>query len=240
MALSKKRATTSALVALVEYALANGYRVSEMPPYDAVTPGGHSRNSWHYDRDHGIGQACDINWGKPGASAEERRRITLLIPVAQSLGLAVIFALNGTNGPAAQHRDHGHFDVGSYSNLGRGGFVPARGDTCVVETQRRLHQAAKIRDNLLGSTTKTDLHVLREASKYGGHDFPEGVKHAQRVVGQPQDGSWSVADYRAHDETVEALQRVWAKFGLYSGKFDGIWGPLMERAYRAFLKKYAR
>lgn len=234
MALSKKRATTKALVRFVQYARANGYKVSEMPPYDPVTPGGHSEKSWHYDKDGQFGQAADLNWGASGASAEERARLALLVPVAQSYGLGIIFGLYGTNGPAAQHRGHMHVDVGSYSNLGRGGFVPARGDTLVVDMQLVLHQPAKRRDNLLGQSTRTDLYLVREASRYGGTDFPHGVRPTQRVVGAPQTGRWDATSRAAHDKTVARLQRLWGV------PVTSTWDDKTEAAYRAVVRKYGR
>lgn len=234
MALSAKLAPTASLVDFVAYAKANGYRISEMPPYDPATPGAHKPTSWHYDTDGKYGLAADINIGVDGASDYEMRMLKRLIPVAQSLGLGVLVAAYGTN--ISGHRDHMHVDCGSYSNLGRGLYKQAAGNRRVIRTQKALHQYRSKQDNLLGDYTKTDLNVLRAASKKGGYKFPLGVKRAQRVVGVKQTGKWDLAAGRAHTETVKVLQRVWKAYGYYTGKIDGIWGNMMDTARIKFLR----
>lgn len=234
MALSAQLAPTASLVDFVEYAKANGYRITEMPPYDGVAPGVHNPRSFHYDKDGKYGLAADINIGAAGASDYEMRMLKRLIPVAQSLGLGVILAAYGTN--VVGHRDHMHVDVGSYSNLGRGTFRQAAGHRRVIRTQKALHQYRSKQDNLLGGYTRDDLTVLRAASRKGGFKFPLGVKRAQRVVGVKQTGKWDRAAGLAHTETVKTLQRVWKAYGYYTGEIDGIWGNMMDTARYKFLK----
>jgi hypothetical protein len=239
MALSKKRATTGALVRFVQYAMANGVKVTDMPPYDAVTPGSHERGSWHYLKDGKYGQAADLNT-RLGSSTAERNQLALFIPVAQSFGLAIIFGYYGTNGPAAQHRDHMHVDVGSYSNLGRGGFVPALGSTVVADTQLAVHQPLKRRDNLLGRNTWLDVDAVRMASRFHHNQFPHTLARARAAVGAGPGASWDLKARQCHDATVGALQTRWKAAGLYKGTVDHVWGPLMDQACAAWLRKYRR
>lgn len=236
MALSAKKASTASLVNFVNYARANGYRITEMPPFDAVNAG-HSARSWHKDKDGKYGQAADINIGSVGVSNWEKQKLRRLIPVAQSYGLGVIHDVSGRGvGAARQHRGHLHVDVGSYSNLGNGSFRQPGGDRHTVRVQMALHQPWAKRDNLFGPFTKTDINVLRAASNYGGNKFPQGRKRAQRVVGVHQDNVWGVNSRAGHDRTMKNLQQVWKKDGYYTGEIDYVWGPLMDKAREAFYR----
>lgn len=237
MALSAKQAETRDLVNFCRHAEAMGARVSEMPPWDEPNTGVHSPKSFHYDKDGKYGQAADINYGRPGTSASEREMLTYLSVVAESFGLGVIYARYGTVGSAAQHTAHLHVDVGSWTNLGKGPRKPTPGDSVVWDTQPAIHAA---RDNLAGNETKRRLNALREASNRGGVDFPHGVKYAQDVVGTKEDGKWGPLSRLAHDETVRGVQKVWKSAGLYTGELDGIWGPLMDAAWRKFIDRYGR
>lgn len=224
MALSPKRASTHALVILCEYAVANGYSLSEMPPFDPVAPV-HTKGSWHYDRDGIYGQAVDINW--PGGGRVETLMLKRLIPVAQSLGLAVIFGVSG-------HYTHLHSDVGSVSNLGNGRFTPARGSTKPALVQAATHTPVKNRDNLYGPASDRRVNAVRMASRMHGRKFPYGAAFAQECVGTTPDGDWGEKSRAAHDATVKALQIIW---GLTP---DGVWGRKTEAAYQAFRKTYGR
>lgn len=236
MALSRINAPTEAIVALAEYAMANGYKVGEMEPFGHVHPV-HSRNSFHYDSSRVGGRryshAADINTAG-GASAAERARLALLVPVAQSLGLGVILGLYGTNGPAAAHRGHLHVDVGSYSNLGRGGFRTPKGSVVPVHVQRAVHFPAAKRDNLYGPNSDSRVQAVRMASTHHGGKFPMGVAFAQACVGTVVDGDWGPKSRKAHDATVIALQRAW---GI---KQDGMWGPQTDGASMSFRRNYGR
>lgn len=234
MALSAKQAPTASLVDFVLYAEANGYRIAGMPPWGTPTRGVHNSRSFHYDKDGKYGQAADINIGAAGASEYEMKMLRRLIPVAQSYGLGVLVAAYGTN--ITGHRDHLHVDVGSYSNLGRGSYRQAKGNRRTVRTQKALHQPRSKQDNLLGSYTETDIKVLRAASRKGGVKFPQGVDRAQRVVGTKRDKKWGANSRAAHDDTTKALQRVWKEYGYYTGRIDGIWGNLMDKAHVKFLR----
>lgn len=234
MALSAKKAPTSSLVDFVEYARANGCRITEMPPYDAVNSG-HAGASWHKDMDGKYGQAADINFGSSGSSAAERAMFRRLLPVAKSYGLGVIHNYSGKGvGAAGSHNGHMHVDVGSYSNFGNGAFKQAGGKRCVVRTQKALHQYRSKQDNLHGDYTRADIKVLRAASNKGGNKFPLGKKRAQRVCGVKQDGVWGDDSRAGHDTTVANLQRVWKAYGYYTGIIDGVWGNLMDRAAVAY------
>lgn len=241
MALSKQSAPLRNLVILKAYAKRLGVRVTESFPEDAPNPGVHNPNSWHYDSGTHRGTthslAADFNYGVAGASQTERDMLAHLVTVAQSLGLAVIYALYGTTGSAGAHRTHLHADVGSVTNLGKGPRKPTPGDAVVWDTQPVIHAA---QDNLAGNETKRRLAALREASNYGGRDFPFGVEFTQDVVGTKEDGAWGPKSRAAHDTTMEKLQDAWKQVDLYAGEVDGIWGPKMEAGYRKFLDRYGR
>lgn len=226
MARSTKRASTHALVIFCEYAMANGFAITEMAPYGTVHRV-HSVGSWHYDRDGRYGQAADVNWGAPGGSREETAMLRRLIPVAQSLGLAVIFNTVG-------HYTHMHVDVGSVSNLGNGRFTPARGSTKPALVQAAVHMSVKYRDNLYGPMSDKRVNAVRMASRMHGQQFPYGTRFAQECVGTRADGDWGKDSRECHDATVKALQIIW---GLNP---DGIWGKKTEAAYQAFKKTFGR
>lgn len=241
MALSAQSADLECLVLFKEYAERLGCRVTESLPQDKPDPTAHMRDSWHYDVGTSHGQrhskAADINYGAPGAGIGEREMLRHLVVVGESLGLGIIYALYGTIGSAGAHKTHLHADVGSVTNLGKGARRNTPGDQCVWMTQRAIHAE---RDNLAGRETKTRLYALREASRYGGNDFPYGVEFAQDVVGTKVDNAWGPNSRSAHDTTTEDVQAVWSKFGLYDGELDGVWGPKMEAAWKAFLARYGR
>lgn len=240
MALSEQQAPLRNLVIFKRIATEMGCRLTEGAPEDPKI-GSHTPHSWHYDTGmykgvkHGL--AIDVNYGAPGTSPEEQRILALLAVIGQSLGLGIIFALNGTMGSAADHKTHLHADVGSVSNTGRGARPATPGDACVWDTQWKIRAA---HDNLAGDETKRRLYALREASKYGGVDFPFGVKYTQDVVGTKKDGDWGPNSRGSHDDTISQVQEVWRSYGLYTGKIDNVWGPLMEEAWRRFLNRYGR
>lgn len=88
-------------------------------------------------------------------------------------------------------------------------------------------------DNAWGSNTDMHCDAIREASAWGGNDFPFGVKFTQRVVGTPDDGSWGNNSRSAHDATVRNVQMALKSMGFDPGGVDGKWGDNTERAYQA-------
>ncbi|WP_062301660.1 hypothetical protein [Demequina subtropica] len=238
MGASAKLATTHALVAACDYWIAKGGRVTEMQPYGEVHKG-HSSTSFHYDTDGVYGQAADLNVGTAGAPASERALMVACRRVFESLGLSVLYDYTGNGVAVARaHRDHGHIDVGSYSNFGDGPVKHGRGSTAVVDTQVALHQPPAMRDNLLGDTTAGDLAAVRDASVFGGEKFDAGLERAQRAVGVATGGDWDAKSRAAHDATVAALQRVWHDAGLYKGRVDSVWGPGTDAAYDSLLSRF--
>lgn len=118
MALSKQLTPTATLVQFCNWAEAQGYRVGEMHGFSTVHDV-HMKNSWHYDKDaNGFGKAADINHGVNGPA--ERAKLIVAMHYARSLGLATIFAWQGTAGVASGHQNHLHVDVGTQSNIGKG------------------------------------------------------------------------------------------------------------------------
>lgn len=239
MATSARRATRKSLRAFLKYAQANGYRIGESLPYTSVHSV-HENHSFHYDKyrsDHDgkvYSEAADINTGAPGASQAEREKLALLIPVAESYGIAFILGIYGTEGSAAKHRDHAHVDIGSWSNYGRGAFPPPRGDSRVYDMQTATRTEVKKRDNLYGKESHKRANAVRMASTYMGPKFPYGVEYAQRVIGVKDDGVWGAKSKEAHKAMVRSIQQVLAV------NPDGVWGKTTDAAFLTFVSKYRR
>lgn len=241
MALSTKRASDRAMVAFSLWCDRNGYTILEMRPYTSVHQV-HQKRSWHYDlfkwANKLWSRAMDLNWK---VVADEKKRLAAAVIVAQSMGLAVIFALYGTNGPTKNHKNHAHFDQGSYSNLGRGGFVPAKGDLCTWDLQAAVNlQGSRSQDNLWGPAFNKRIEAVRWATPYKGPKFPSGVEYTQRVVGVDDDGDWGSKSKIANVKVVKEIQKVLKAYGFYKGEIDGNWGAKSDAAYLAARKKYKR
>jgi len=106
--------------------------------------------------------------------------------------------------------------------------APSRPNVTQLQAAVRAAQ-----DNSWGPDTDKRLNALREASAWGGHDFPYSVKFAQNVVGTPADGDWGRKSIAAHDATVIAVQNALSAMGFNPGDVDGQWGPNTEAAYQA-------
>lgn len=219
-------ATKTALLRLLAWAHAAGYKVGEHPAYGTVHPV-HMDGSWHYKEG-----AADINFGVNGAV--ERQKLLALIPLAERLGLAVTFARDGVVGSAAQHKNHLHVDIGGWSNYGRGPVRAKAGDPNAalpaLANIRGLQAAVGAeQDNVNGPDTRQRIGAVRAASAYGGRGFPYGTEYTQRVVGTPDDGDWGKNSNIAHDKAVRAIQRA---VGVPD---DGVWGARTEAAVNAAL-----
>lgn len=225
MALSKQIAPTSSLNRFMAWAKAAGYHVGEHPAYGGVTPGVHTRGSWHDD-----GLAADINKNGP----RERAELVHALTVAASFGLAVIFARDGIVGVARNHQGHLHVDVGEWSNYGAGNVRVARGDAKVWNLQGAVHLDGADRDNLYGPNTDKRLYALAASSTYGGGRHPYGVRFTQDVVGARTDNKWGDGSRSAHDAAVADAQRA---LGVHD---DGVWDAGTDRAWRLVRKLYGR
>lgn len=106
---------------------------------------------------------------------------------------------------------------------------PAARPNCVA-LQQAVRTAA---DNVWGPTTDKHCDALREASAWGGHDFPYGKAFAQVVVGASPDGIWGKKSVAAHDRTVANVQTALKSMGFDPGNIDGVWGNKSENAYQA-------
>lgn len=228
MGLSQQITPTSTLTRFMAWAHAAGYRVGEHPAYGGVNPAVHARGSWHND-----GLAADINWGA-GSPPSERAHLLVALEVAESMGLALIFARDGVAGVAANHRNHLHVDVGEWSNYGDGNVRRRSGDLEVWSLQGAVRTPIAGRDNLWGPDTDKRLRAVQQASEFAGPRFPYGVEYTQRVVGTHDDGKWGDKSQSAHDATVSAVQR---SLGVHD---DGVWGTNTDRAYRAARRAYLR
>lgn len=102
---------------------------------------------------------------------------------------------------------------------------------------KALQQAVRADDdNVWGGETDRHCNAVREASNWGGRDFPYGVEFAQRVVGTKPDGKWGPKSEAAHDDTVVEMQTALRAMGFNPGTIDGRWGENTEDAYQAARK----
>lgn len=214
----KQIAHKSQLMAFADWAQRAGWKLSENSAFGGLRAG-HVPGSLHA-RD----LAIDLNWpGERGNySRNETAHAVRACNVAHAFGLGRIRALYGTYGSAATHRDHIHVDCGESSNLGQKYLMDGRTVSLnVYKIQRIIHAE---RDNMPGPDSRKRLSAIRFASRFGGHQFPYGVKYTQGVVGTTKDGKWGPNSARRHDDTVLAIQGV---LGL---KRDGIWGSKTDAA----------
>ena len=221
------------LAAAKTYAKRVGIRITESLPESPVTKGGHSRNSWHYDKVYWLGKwrskGADFNYGRAGTSAKEKEVLTKFARVSLSMGLGTFF---GAYGHVDNHDTHAHSDNGGWSNLGRGLYHQPRRDLHTWDLQPLLKVA---RDNLYEGYTRVNLEVISYATD---GQFPRGKKYAQYLVGVKQDGVWGAKSKAALKRKVAAIQKLWKKQGYYAGKIDGLWGPKMDEAFLTFEKKH--
>ena len=130
-------------------------------------------------------------------------------------------AIDGLWGPGTQAAHEKYYRAWS--------GVPATKPNCSA-LQRAMRTTA---DNSWGPLTDKHGTAIREASFWGGHDFPWGVAFTQGVVGTAQDSSWGPKSIAAHDATVRAMQVAMRDMGFNPGTIDGTWGPASEAAYLA-------
>lgn len=85
-----------------------GWRIGEtgIKGFDQVDPGAHAANGAHYLRPKKVG---DLNWGAPGESDEEKRKIARLTLLLQKAGIPIAQLLTPQNDP--NHDDHAHLEV---------------------------------------------------------------------------------------------------------------------------------
>lgn len=241
MGTSAQLASVRQIAVAKQFLDANGFQLLESEPYTRVHRV-HSPNSFHYDtqtyggKKHSL--AVDVNW--PGGGATERKKFIAVIPALQSMGLSILYAKDGSQGSAGKHKNHGHVDVGIWSNLGVGAFRTVKGDLVVYDTQVVCHVSTKNRDNLDGADTKKRLRAIQMASKKHGTKFPYGVKYTQQVIGAPLTGKWDADSREAHDDAVVRLEKVWKTARLFKGTPNSTWDANTDSALAAFHRKYGR
>lgn len=86
-------------------------------------------------------------------------------------------------------------------------------------------------DNVNGPDTRKRVNAVRQASRWGGSDFPYGIDFTQKIVDTPADGVWGGNSGKAHDRKVEEIQEI------VGAKVDGVWGPETDRKVNAYLRK---
>ena len=99
--------------------------------------------------------------------------------------------------------------------------------------QLAVHTAA---DNMWGVNTDKNATAMIEATDFGGHQFPYGVRFAQEAVGVVADGYWGPNSKAALTRTVTAAQNALKGMGFDPQGVDGIWGPNTDKAYQAARK----
>lgn len=97
------------------------------------------------------------------------------------------------------------------------------------EQIKAMQRAVHVDDDAhWGVDTDKAVFSVREASVWGGTDFPWGYGTVQRAMGRTPSGKWGPKDHAAHDATVARIQRV---LGVDD---DGIWGRDTETRYQRF------
>ena len=137
-------------------------------------------------------------------------------------------SVSQTNGGHVARKRRKAYIVG----YGRPAYVaapPKPGKPDCTALQRAVRTTA---DNSWGPATDQHCDALREASLWGGNDFPWGVAFTQGVVGVAQDGHWGPKSVAGHDRTTIAVQDALRGMGFNPGTSDGRWGPASERAYQ--------
>ena len=218
MALGTQLSPTQTLVTFCLWAQRNGYSVGEMHGFAAVHDV-HTHGSWHFDSDGGFGKAADINKNGP----DEREQLIAALDRAQELGLGVIYARDGVNGIAGQHKNHLHVDVGPFSHLGLSSFMPRGGGDVLTEALQRAVRTGD--DQVWGADTDLRAEAVKAASNIMGVTFPFGIEFTQRVVGVADDGVWGNQSRAAHDQTTAAIQQAIGR------PATGIWDQATVDAY---------
>lgn len=99
-----------------------------------------------------------------------------------------------------------------------------------TELQRAIRTAP---DGFWGANTDKHMDALREASAWGGFDYPWGKAFTQQVVGVVPDGVWGAKSTAGHNATTAAVQTALRNMGFDPGAIDSTWGDKTERAYQA-------
>jgi|GEM_PF-5798633 len=196
------------MVSLTQYLAdvhARGVRIAEHPRYGGVNNALHMRGSAH-----ATGHAGDLNFGVPGAPAEERPVLLWAARLAEAAGLNAIYAYYRPHpNPAtnANHRDHLHVDDTPISSRGLKPRYPG-GDSALYKrilAERRPAGGASRDDDRppLGRTRKP---VRLGTVRLGSRD-------------------WKVRNL---------LQPALADRGYKVGKIDGAFGATTDAAVREF------
>lgn len=152
-----------------------GLRVAEHPDYGGVNNGLHMRGS-----QHAIGNAADLNYGAPGAPAEEKAVLLWAAELADAAGLNVIYAYHRTHpNPRtnANHKGHLHVDAGpiqAYRPPGRNDAlyrkILARRPVVPERASRKPHAIGTVsKSRALLPRTKWRERLVQERLHESGH-----------------------------------------------------------------------
>ena len=107
----------------------------------------------------------------------------------------------------------------------------------VMPIQKAVHVTA---DGIWKTITDKATWAVRAASRFRGGKHPYGKRYTQARVGTKVDNAWGHNSGHKHDLAIKALQRALKRLGLYSGKIDGIYGPLSEAGFLQARKAFKR
>lgn len=191
----------------------NGRRYVRVQGYAAAIPG---------TSNHGWGRAVDVA-DMGGFSNSRYRALSALAPY-----------YGWSNAAGRRIGEWWHWEY-TYANDASARRTPPRRLTVTTEQVRAMQRVLHVTDDgKWGVNTDHAALAVREASVWGGHQFPWGVRAVQRVIGVHPSGRWGKASGAAHDATVERMQRV---LGVAD---DGIWGDVTEAKFQRFRRAVRR
>jgi D-alanyl-D-alanine carboxypeptidase len=191
----------------------NGRRYVRVKGYAAAIPG---------TSNHGWGRAVDIT-DMGGFNTSRYRALS-----------AVAGYYGWSNAAGRRIGEWWHWEYTYANDQARRRPVPKR--LTVTSAQvRAMQRVLRVDDDARwGPDTDHAALAVREASVWGGHQFPWGVRATQRVIGVNPSGRWGAASGAAHDKTVGAMQRI---LGVPD---DDIWGNVTEAKFQRFRRAVRR
>lgn len=165
---------------------------------------------------HGWGLAVDIT-DVGGFNSARYRALT---------ATAREFGWSNAAGKTINEAWHWEYTYANDASARKPAVKPAKVTTAQIKAMQRIVHVDD--DGVWGTGTDKATLAVREASRWGGTQFPWGVKTAQRAVGARQDGAWGTDSGKAHDATVAAMQKL---LGVAD---DGVWGKKTEAAFQRF------
>lgn len=165
---------------------------------------------------HGWGRAVDIT----DVGGFNSARYRALARIAPQFGWS--------NAAGKSIGEYWHWEYTAANDESASRPKPRRVKVTTADIQAMQRAVHADDDGIWGVGTDRATLSIREASVWGGGQFPWGYDDVQRAMGRTPSGKWGPKDQAAHDETVKRIQRV---LGVDD---DAIWGDDTERAYQRF------